>query len=161
MVHIKKGSSGHLLKNSAGHIINECGSTFPDSCPYPDTSQGPSRLRIQAYTDGDIPASNCGDCLSNSGTNWDGTIPYRVSSCGWALSWSPNTIDGKYLNSDDGGVSFYPTGWEFWVQCYGSSDYVDIYRAVKATGDTPMGTYTVDTGRSCIATPTTIVIESY
>lgn len=145
--------------------IEDCCCEAPGSCPYADTDEGPSRLRIVGYTDGDIPASSCGDCAEEQfpDDRWPGEFAIRSGNCTW-VSTAYYGIDGKDFYGFAGPQSSVTldgaNGWKIQVLCY-ADDYSanDCWVGYKTTGSDPTGTYTYASG--CAGGPSSLELESY
>lgn len=134
-------ATGQLVYSPAtGQLAMNCEPSAPCECP----SGLADCYRLVGYSDGDIQA--CPDCLDDtSSTIWDGTFTRSDFQCRWAPSSSPLRMDDKrlefsylVLNTDDDPDCY----WELSIECEWGGISLTIWYGTKATGESPVGTYT-------------------
>ena len=169
--------TGGCVKTGSGGCVKVCTPCDLSQCPYTSSSDGPSKLRIKSYQDGDVPGcpgSGDQDCQSDTNAAWPGEFDIRdPNSNGSYCRWSTGqrgtdhtySIDGVKLSVAD--LSLNTTGeeWFLEIRCINNFGTETIlWQGTKDCADdgseSPVGVYTLDS--SCASNPpSTLEVESY
>lgn len=133
----------------------------PAECPYETLEEGPGKLRIVDYVDGDIPASNCMVCADSTRDAWPGTFGHS-DLCLWEIpGYDLFSIYGKALYPPSH-VILESSHWTVLIVCENAElDLFTVWEGHKVTGSTPMGEYLYDSGCAgpSVGGPSALTIE--
>ena len=155
MGHLFRLGGGHLARKPDGHLANE---DITWGC---DGSQLAACYKINGYSDGDLTA--CAACDNSGDPAWDGSVEITSAppyDCSDPVTWdieASKSINGKAIWGESRLVWMAgPCEWWFQIICAGGG-LPYVWFGKKASGDTPAGIYTRDSG--CDVTATLTVVE--
>ena len=168
----------HVWDESTGNTIETytAGDSVPEECPYEELDEGPQMLSIVNYNNGLLAVHENSDGC-NGGVSWGGTFARlnedypgdSTDRCKWNNGYSidnPGCLGGKKLIHASVGKTGGTNGeWYLSLSSVNTSgeynDYLKVWYGKKATGGSPLGTYTLDTDYNVpFGAPTELTIEA-